>query len=596
MVLSSLAVRHVLREAHQKRDLQLGDSLFGLELVESESTNNLFIPGEDQEERYYEPSYQHSGKGTKGSKSTSSKGSKSCKCGKSKGKGSKSSKGGSVEYCPCDGSSSPDSNYSIPGPSPGDGDYSGPGPSDGSGHPDGGDNNGENPNGGNNPTGGPDGGNNGEYPGGSNPTGGPDGGNNGEYPGGSNPTGGPDGGNNGENPNGGNNSTGGPDGGGSGENTDVGSTPDIPEEGGGNGEGTVTTDNGVGDGTVTTDNGDGNNGNGGTGDGSDGNDSGTPTSGGAINCDAIREGTGPMWGPQENLNGELQAVYYPTAVEETEVMAFIYNVMNNTVRIWMAGCDLASRGVAEPELNATIFNVVMEQTMKSISRGECETDIADAECIVTDTPTNVYVGSGNTLYLASGLNDAIDRAVREGEFDGLSGLYSVSGPSGDTYQTSGGGGDRDTNSATAAEDDGLGVAAKVVIPVAAITLLLLAILFLQRRRQETTHVKDAVGDGLLDYDTDEETSANRARFVNDDDTLSSGPFDGMDDYNYNDSTLGQSHATMDVHVCQSSLCEACEHRDQHNGISFVKTGAPSSPERLPANSTREYSASDTVSL
>ena len=64
---------------------------------------------------------------------------------------------------------------------------------------------------------------------------------------------------------------------------------------------------------------------------------------------------------------------------------------------------------------------------------------------------------------------------------------------------------------------------------------------------------------LLDYETDEETSANRARFVNDDDTLSSGPFDGMDDYNYNDSTLGQTHATMDVHICQSSLCEACEH-------------------------------------
>ena len=170
--------------------------------------------------------------------------------------------------------------------------------------------------------------------GGSNPTGGPDGGGDGEYP---------DGGNNSENPNGGSNPTGGPDGGGNGENTDVGSTPDIPEGGGGNGEGTVTTDNGDGDGTVTTDNGDGNNGNGGTGDGSDGNDSGTPTSGGAINCDAIREGTGPMWGPQENLNGELQAVYYPTAVEETEVMAFIYNVMNNTVRIWMAGCDLASR-------------------------------------------------------------------------------------------------------------------------------------------------------------------------------------------------------------------------------------------------------------
>lgn len=215
---------------------------------------------------------------------------------------------------------------------------------------------------------------------------------------------------------------------------------------------------------------------------------------------------------------------------------------------------------------------------------------------MTDTETNVYVGSGDTLYLAGNLNDAIDRAVRKGEFSGLSGLHSVSGPNGDTYNTDGDG-DRDINSATAAQDDGgLGVAGKVIIPVAAVTLLLLAILFIRRRHSDTTHVKGAAEDSLLDYETDEETSANRARFVNDDDTLSSGPFDGTDDYDYNDSALGQNQDTMDVHICQSSLCEACEQRDRHNGISFVKTGAPSSPERLPANSTREYSTSDTVSL
>lgn len=214
---------------------------------------------------------------------------------------------------------------------------------------------------------------------------------------------------------------------------------------------------------------------------------------------------------------------------------------------------------------------------------------------MTGTPTNVYLGEGDTTYLAARLNDAIDRAVQEGEFAGLSGLYSVSGPNGDTWTNPNS--DRDINSAQSAQDDpGLGVAAKIVIPVASITLFLLAVLFLRRRHSETTHVKGAGEDSLLDYETDEETSANRARFVNDDDTLSSGPFDGMDDYNYNDSALGQSHATMDVHICQSSLCEACERTDQHNGISFVKTGAPSSPERLPANSTREYSASDTVSL
>jgi hypothetical protein len=225
----------------------------------------------------------------------------------------------------------------------------------------------------------------------------------------------------------------------------------------------------------------------------------------------------------------------------------------------------------------------------------------NAECIITDTPTTVYHGAGDFYYLYPALNAAINRAIRQGLFAGLSGMYSVKGPpyndeEGDTYINP----DSpilNKNTAAAEEQHGLGVAGKVIIPVAAVTLFLLAILFLRRRHKETTTTKriDAGDDSLLDYDTDEETSANRAMFVNDDDTVSTGPFDGILDEQYmTDSYLGRNQSTMDVHVCQSSLCDACENRDR--GIAFIKTGAPESPERLPPNATREYSADDTVSL
>jgi len=203
--------------------------------------------------------------------------------------------------------------------------------------------------------------------------------------------------------------------------------------------------------------------------------------------------------------------------------------------------------------------------------------------------------------LAPALNEAIEWALRNGKFGGLAGLHSVRSQDGSVYVNPNGGDSPTINKATADEgDERLGVAAKVIIPVAAVTLFLLAILFLQRRRKETvTHVKDGGDDSLLDCETDEETTAERAaRFVNEDDdlTLSTGPYDGMDDSYYEDSYLGKNQATMDVHICQSSLCEACQETDRHGGISFVKTGAPESPERLPRNATRNYSASDTVSL
>jgi len=214
----------------------------------------------------------------------------------------------------------------------------------------------------------------------------------------------------------------------------------------------------------------------------------------------------------------------------------------------------------------------------------------------TDTLTKVHHGAGSNNYMAKNLDDATNRAVKAGKFFGLPGILSVSGPDGQVA-TNPNAQDPTINSnkSVVDENDGLGVAAKVVIPIAAVTLFLLAILLLRRRHRETTHVKGQ-DDSLLDYETDEETSANRAMFVYDDDTLSSGD---VDDSYYGDSMLGKNHSTMDVHVCQSSLCEVCEKRDQHGGISFIKTGAPPmSPERLPpdAGASRDYSTSDTVSL
>jgi hypothetical protein len=260
----------------------------------------------------------------------------------------------------------------------------------------------------------------------------------------------------------------------------------------------------------------------------------------------------------------------------------------------MAGCTEGSRSIEV--VNATIYNIVMSDTKESEARGACSTEITGAVCMKTDTPTTVYHGQGNTLYMAPLLNSAIDWAVQNKKFGGLSGLISVRSPDGTVYEEPP---PTTLNKATAAEDDGLGIAAKAIIPVAAVTLFLLAILFLRRRHRETsTQVKGATADdSLLDYETDEETTANAPPlFVNEESSLSSGgPIDGTEDsYYYENSMLGKGHAAMDVHVCQSSLCEACEQGGK--GISFIKTGAPPSPERLPRDASRDYSASDTVSL
>lgn len=215
----------------------------------------------------------------------------------------------------------------------------------------------------------------------------------------------------------------------------------------------------------------------------------------------------------------------------------------------------------------------------------------------TDTPTTVYHGMGDTTYLAKKLSDAIKRAIESGKFAGMSGLHSVIAEDGTTVyhnpdaSPNGEDGTTVSTKATSGDDDGLGVAAKTVIPIAAVTLFLLAILFLRKKhRDNVARTKSDQKDSLLDTDTDEETN-KPPLYVNessDESTVTDGG-----SY-FEDSILAKNQSTMDVHVCQSSLCEACDRNS--GGISFIKTGAPPSPERLPTNATRDYSESDTVSL
>jgi len=235
----------------------------------------------------------------------------------------------------------------------------------------------------------------------------------------------------------------------------------------------------------------------------------------------------------------------------------------------------------------------------------CTTNIEEADCIQTDTPTTVYHGQGSNQYLAPALNNAIEWALKNGKFGGLAGLHSISSPNGIVYENTGGGDPSTINKAPGAEEEKVfGIFAKIAIPVAAVALFLLTILFLRRESTETTAYVEGRGESsVLDCE-------RAARIVTNDDTVSSGPFDGVcsgtddgtDDSSrehYEDSFLGKNSPTRNVHVCQSSLCRACQEQNRRGGggISFVKSeDTTSSPKRLPRDSPRKYSARYAVSL
>jgi hypothetical protein len=205
--------------------------------------------------------------------------------------------------------------------------------------------------------------------------------------------------------------------------------------------------------------------------------------------------------------------------------------------------------------------------------------------VALDTPTvSIYIDDGDTSTFQDRLNQAISKAIDDGLFM-FDGVADVNIP-----------GYTDRN-ISAQDDNGLSTPGKISIAVLSLALLLLALPFVRRRRssQDESFVKHMDRNDLFLDDMTQDL--NNARVLGDENSLEDDIFHGTYDESatLNPNDIGGSHAGMDVHVCQSSLCEACEQR-KNGGIAFVKIGAPSSPPRIPDDASRDYSLSDTVLL
>jgi hypothetical protein len=213
--------------------------------------------------------------------------------------------------------------------------------------------------------------------------------------------------------------------------------------------------------------------------------------------------------------------------------------------------------------------------------------------VALDTPTvAIHTNDGDTSTFQARLDKAITEAIDDGLFT-LPGLASVNIPGEPGYTDP---------TISAQEDNRLNTPGKISLAVLSLALLLLAVLFVRRRRstQDESFVKQINStDLLLDDDMTQDLTLgnNKARVLGDGDSLEDDIFDGIidDSATLNSNSIGGTHAGMDVHVCQSSLCEACEQR-KNGGISFVKIGAPGSPPRIPDDASRDYSLSNTVML
>lgn len=225
-----------------------------------------------------------------------------------------------------------------------------------------------------------------------------------------------------------------------------------------------------------------------------------------------------------------------------------------------------------------------------------------------DTPTvAIYTAdSGNITSSQGRLDQSISMAYEEGLF-AFNGLVSVIVP-GESSSTDPVG----ATGSTQSDKEGLSTPGKVGISVAALALFLLAVLLVKRRRttqddesfaKQINGTTCTVDDGLSPDSSSELLGATKQRLVVGDNESSENVSDGMVDYSatLKTTSLGGSHAGMDVHVCHSSMCEVCVQTNPGR-ISFVKIGTPSS---VPCNvyqitkmnaSSRDYVVSDTLTL
>lgn len=232
----------------------------------------------------------------------------------------------------------------------------------------------------------------------------------------------------------------------------------------------------------------------------------------------------------------------------------------------------------------------------------------DADCFKTKTDVKIYHTEGDTDDFAPALAGAIALAQNEGLLN-VAGLEDIAGIEA-TETDTGGGGAGIIEGEGSNDDDGLGPAGIVLISVSAVALVLAALFLVNRRRNSSqlSHVYlDDDGSVMKDIgDEDTDTSSQKTRqahVLGEEDSIASawtgqrqdGTGYGNGYVGPDQSSLRKTLSTHDVHTCNSSLCEICE-MQRKSDPTFIVTGTPSPPPRLPSDAAREYLAEDTVDL
>jgi hypothetical protein len=146
----------------------------------------------------------------------------------------------------------------------------------------------------------------------------------------------------------------------------------------------------------------------------------------------------------------------------------------------------------------------------------------------------------------------------------------------------------------------------------ALALLLLIILFVRRSKRnnedEVSHLKlEDDGDETFIAEIESDAGSPKREYesrdihvVGEADSVISHwtgytkrPLD--DTFEEDPATGRLGHVSTDVHQCSSATCDVCE-RNRQRGVTFLSTESPSHPRSIPSDASREYAASDTVSL
>lgn len=153
------------------------------------------------------------------------------------------------------------------------------------------------------------------------------------------------------------------------------------------------------------------------------------------------------------------------------------------------------------------------------------------------------------------------------------------------------------------EDDDAGMIIGATAGALALLLLLMFLAKRNRKDDEVSHLKFVNDDETFVQEFESKTGndGRRVHVIGETDSVMSGwtGYSMDDEYSQDSDRSGRlGHTKGDVHMCSSATCEVCE-RKRQMGVTFVKTAtppAPSRPESLPSDASREYVAEDVVAL